>query len=310
MDPAHVAVVGSCNLDQVLVGRRFPDAGMTVSADDFFEEPGGKGLNQALAAARSGARVTFVGVVGEDDAGTSVREVLERSGVDTARLRRASGSTGRAFIFVDEHRDNRIVLLAGANGSLTGLAPEDREVIERADAVLLQLELPQSVAIEAAETARSAGVLVGLTAAPVQPLDPRLVSATSLLFVNELEAREIAGCADAEDAVERLLGRVPAVVVTRGARGSDYADRTGLRVHRDAADVTPVDTSAAGDVYAGVFTAARASGAGVEAAMGQATAAAAIVVQRRGTSGAIPTAQEVRELSDPARRPGPPRTAP
>lgn len=297
MTSAHIAVVGSCNLDQVLVGRRFPDAGMTVAADDFFEEPGGKGLNQALAAARMGAHVAFIGVVGDDDAGGSVREVLERSGVDTARLRRAGGRTGRAFIFVDEHRDNRIVLLAGANATMTGLGAEDREAIEGADAVLLQLELPQSVALEAAETARRAGVLVGLTPAPVQALDPRLLDATSILFANELEAQEIADCADAQQAVERLLDRVPAVVVTRGARGSDYADRTGLRVHRDALEVTPVDTSAAGDVYAGVFTAARASGAGVETSMDQATAAAAIVVQRRGTSNAIPTAREVLDVS-------------
>jgi ribokinase len=266
---------------------------MTVSADDFFEEPGGKGLNQALAAARLGSRVAFIGAVGADDAGTSIREVLEQSGVDTAQLRRTSGSTGRAFIFVDENHDNRIVLLAGANAEMTGLTGDDREVIEGADAVLLQLELPQSVAIEAAETACRAGVHVGLTAAPVQPLDPRLLEATSILFANELEALAIADCADAEDAVERLLRRVPAVIVTRGSRGSDYADRTGLRVHRQAAEVTPVDTSAAGDVYAGVFTAARARGAGVETAMEQATAAAAIVVQRRGTSNAIPTAQEV-----------------
>ena len=297
MTRAHIAVVGSCNLDQVLVGRRFPDAGMTVAADDFFEEPGGKGLNQALAAARMGAHVAFIGVVGGDDAGGSVREVLERSGVDTARLRRAGGRTGRAFIFVDEHRDNRIVLLAGANATMTGLEAEDREAIEGADAVLLQLELPQSVAVEAAETARRAGVLVGLTPAPVQALDARLLDATSILFANELEAQEIADCADAQDAVERLLDRVPAVVVTRGARGSDYADRTGLRIHRDALEVTPVDTSAAGDVYAGVFTAARASGAGVETSMDQATAAAAIVVQRRGTSNAIPTAREVLDVS-------------
>ena len=293
MTPAHVAVVGSCNLDQVLVGRRYPEAGMTVSADDFFEEPGGKGLNQALAAARIGARVSFVGAVGDDDAGSSVREVLRRSGVDTDRLRRTSGSTGRAFIFVDEQHDNRIVLLLGANGILTKLGLEDREVIEAADAVLLQLELPQSVVLEAAETARRAGVPVALTAAPVRPLDPRLLDATSLLFVNELEALEIAECAEPDEALTRLLELVPAVVVTRGGLGSDYADRTGLRTHRDAAVVTPIDTSAAGDTYAGVFVAARTGGADVETAMGQATAAAAIVVQRRGTSTAIPTAREV-----------------
>jgi ribokinase len=290
--PAHVAVVGSCNLDQVLVGRRYPRAGKTVSADGFFEEPGGKGPHQALAAARIGARVSFVGAVG-DDAGISVREVPRRSGVDTGRMRRTSGSTGRAFIFVDEQHDNRIVLLSGANGILTKLGREAREVIEAADAVLQQLELPQSVVLEAAETARRAGVPVALTAAPVRPLDPRLFDATSLLFVDELEALEIAECAEPDEAVTRLLGLVPAVVVTRGGLGSDYADRTALRTHRDAADVTPIDTSAAGDTYAGVFVAARTGGADVETAMGQATAAAAIVVQRRGTSTAIPTAREV-----------------
>ena len=289
----HVVVVGSCNLDQVLVGQEFPGPGMTVSADEVFEEPGGKGLNQALAAARMGARVSFIGATGDDGAAEPVRRVLMEAGIDTSRLRRAPGSTGRAFIFVDRQRDNRIVLVPGANGSVTRLDADDRELIASADALLLQLELPQSVAADAAAVAARAGVSVGLTPAPVQPLDPELLAATSIVFANQLEVLALTGRDDLDEAIDDLLEQVPALLLTRGALGSDYADRGGARVHRDALPVAPVDTTAAGDVYAGVYSVARAGGASIEEAMRRATAAAAIAVQRRGTSSAIPTAQEV-----------------
>jgi ribokinase len=187
---------------------------------------------------------------------------------------------------VDAAGENRIVLLGGANATVPSLTPADREAIAGSDGLLLQLELPQSVAVEAAEVAADAGALVALTPAPVQPLADRLLELTGLLFVNEHEAASIAGDRD-------LLDLVPAFVVTSGERGSDYADRTGLRLHRDAVRVEAVDTTAAGDVYAGVFLATYLAGFGVEAAMTRATVAASICVTRRGTSGAVPAAAEI-----------------
>lgn len=269
---------------------------MTVSATDFFETAGGKGLNQALAAARSGASVSFVGAVGEDDAGRLVRRVLADSAVDASRLREMDEPTGRAVIVVEPSGENRIVLLPGANATMTSLVDSDCSVVRNADALLLQLELPQSIVVEAAEAAHEAGVLVGLTAAPVQPIGRQLLESTSIIFVNEHELAVLG------PGVDSMLDLVPAVLVTRGESGSDYADRSGARLHVDALSVDVVDTTAAGDVYAGAFMWARCSGAPVEVAMAWATAAASLAVGRRGASSSIPTEEEISALGSTAFR--------
>jgi len=291
--PPRITVVGSANLDQVFTVDRAPGPGETVGSTAYAEEPGGKGLNQALAAARTGAAVRFVGAIGDDKAGRLVRRTLQDSGVDVSTLRTTSDPTGRALIVVDADRENRIVLLGGANHGVLSLSPDDRTAITSADAVLLQLELPLELVAEAAHVAAEAGVLVALTPAPVQPLPPALLADVSILFANEHETRALTDRADPEAAVAALLDLVPAVVVTRGADGSDYADRTGLRHHQPAAPVTAVDTTGAGDVYAGVFVTAYAAGSGVEAAMERAARAASIAVGRRGTSSAIPTTADL-----------------
>ncbi len=284
----RIVVVGSCNLDQVLVGERFPGPGETVGAESLTEEPGGKGLNQALAAARIGASVTFVGAVGDDRAGAAVRDVLSASGVDVRLLREVPGPTGRAFVLVESARgrENRIVIVPGANGAVVELDAAARDAVVGADALLLQLEVPMSLVVDAARTAAAAGVPVGLTPAPVRELPDELLAATSILFANEAES----------SLLESRMGLVPEVVVTRGARGSDYTHCDGTRLHCPAREVAVVDTTAAGDVYAGVFTAVRGRGADVATAMRHATAAASLAVQRTGTSGAIPTAAEVEAL--------------
>ncbi|MEO6511569.1 MAG: ribokinase [Nocardioides sp.] len=285
---ARIVVVGSCNLDEVILGPRFPGPGETVSADSLTEEPGGKGLNQALAAARMGADVTFVGAVGEDRAGAAVRDVLTAAGIDVRLLREVPGPTGRAFVVVERGHDheNRIIIVPGANGAVLELDPEAREAVVGADALLVQLEVPMSLVVDAAVTAATAGVVVGLTPAPVRELPDELLAATSILFANESEASLLDG----------RLSLVPEVVLTRGSRGSDYAHRDGTRLHCPAHEVPVVDTTAAGDVYAGVFTAVRCRGEDVATAMRLATAAASLAVQRPGTSGSIPTAAEVEAL--------------
>lgn len=293
MASASLVVVGSCNLDQVLTVVRAPGPGETVGSEGYVEEPGGKGLNQALAAARMGAAVRFVGAVGDDEAGRLVRRTLQDSGVDTGHLREVPGPTGRAVIVVDAERENRIVLLGGANTSVVSLDSAARAAVTAADGLLVQLELPLPVVVEAAQAAARAGVPVALTPAPVQPLADELLAATSVLFANEHEMVAITGERDLDTGLATLLDLVPAALVTRGAQGSDYVDRSGRRHHQQARTVEPVDTTAAGDVYAGVFMSAYCSGAGVEVAMARATTAASLAVGRRGTSGSIPTAPEV-----------------
>lgn len=288
-----IVVVGSCNLDEVLVGNEFPGPGVTMSADVLEEDAGGKGLNQAVAAARAGVPVTFVGAVGGDSAADVVRQVLVDAGVGVRLLRETAGPTGRAVIFVDQRHENRIVLVSGANASLDALTAQDRKEIAASAALLLQLEIPLPLVLDAAETAAAAGVPVALTPAPVRELPDRLLAATSILFANESEAHEITGTPDVDASLDGLLEHVPEAVVTRGERGSDYASRNGVRLHCAARRVEVLDTTAAGDVYAGVFMAARSRGLDVLDAMRHATAAASLAVQRRGTSSSIPVAAEV-----------------
>jgi ribokinase len=291
-----VVVVGSCNLDQVLRVQRFPGTGETVGAHDVRDEAGGKGLNQAVAVARMGTPVRMVAAVGDDPAAQTVLAALADAGVDAALVRRVPGPTGRAVVFLDDDHDNRIVVAPCANAELVDLDAGQRAAIEGAAALLLQLEVPLATVTAAAQLAAAAGVRVCLTPAPVQELPPALLDATSLLFANESEALRLAGTSDVDEAVERLLAQVPEVVVTRGARGSDYASRDGARLHVDARAVTVRDTTAAGDVYAGAFTASRCRGDDVRTAMVTATAAAALAVQRPGSSSAAPTRAEVAGL--------------
>jgi ribokinase len=190
------------------------------------------------------------------------------------------------FVEAGDRHENRIVIVPGANGAVFELDAAAREVVAGADALLLQLEVPMSLVVDAAETAAAAGVPVGLTPAPVRELPEHLLAATSIVFANEAEAAELGSALDG----------VPEVVITRGARGSDYAHLDGTRLHCPARKVEVLDTTAAGDVYAGVFTAVRCRGEDVETAMRYATAAAALAVQRPGTSGAVPDAAEVESL--------------
>lgn len=291
-----LVVVGSCNLDQVLRVHRFPTGGETVGAHSLHEEPGGKGLNQAVAAARMGAPVQLVATLGADPAAQTVLASLAGAGVDTSLVRQQPGPTGRAVVLVDDSHDNLIVVAPGANASLVDLDADQTAAIAGASAVLLQLEIPLGTVTRAAEIAAAAGVPVGLTPAPVQALPAALLAATSILFANEHEAVELARTPDVDRGLERLLELVPEVVVTRGGNGSDYASRDGARHHCAARSVPVLDTTGAGDVYAGVFTAARCRGLDVPTAMATATAAASIAVQRPGSSSAIPTRAEVEAL--------------
>lgn len=302
MSQPHVVVVGSCNLDHFLEVAQFPASGMTVAARASLDEPGGKGLNQALAAARMGAKVTFIGAVGRDDAGTRIRTLLTQEGIATALLRVAGTSSGSATVVVDDSRENRIVLVAGANASMLALTGDDEAAIRSADLLMVQLELPMAIVLAAAAVAHEAGVPVALTPAPVQPLPAGLLAHTALLLANQHEVRELTGESRSESAIQVLLDRLPAVLVTLGAGGSRYADRAGRSFTAPALKVHSVDTTGAGDVYAGTFVVERLLGEAVDVAMSRASAAAAIATTRRGTSSAIPRRREVLEHERSRRR--------
>jgi ribokinase len=240
----RVCVIGSVNMDIGFDVDTLPRPGETVLATTVRSTPGGKGANQAVAASRAGADVQFVGAVGQDAAASALREHLHANGVGTEGLVTLPGRSGNAAVIVDSHGENIIVVAPEANGRLTFDADAMRGLVADSDVVLLQLEIPVATATAAARAAHSAGVTVILNASPPggeQAELARLAEMTDVLVVNETEAAH-------------WVWPVPHRVVTLGARGAGY---TGDGA--DFAVATPVvdalDTSGAGDVFAGVLAA-------------------------------------------------------
>ncbi|MET7752910.1 ribokinase [Micromonospora sp. NPDC005367] len=303
---ARVVVVGSANLDLVVTAPQLPRPGETVLGEHFHTVPGGKGANQAVAAARAGAACDFVGAVGDDEFGTQLRASLVDSGVDVQGLRVVPGASGVALIAVDRAAENFIVVAPGANGALTDLTDEDRATIAAADVLLLQLEVPLPTVVRAAGLARAGGTTVVLNAAPAAALPAELLDLVDVLVVNEHEAAVVAGVISDEPAalLDALLERVPRVVLTLGARGAAYADRRGLRLEIPAPKIDAVDTTAAGDAFTGALAVswAERGGAvnpdGIAASLRWACAAGAACAQRPGASTALPERAAIDALYD------------
>ncbi|ARN23920.1 hypothetical protein A4W93_16440 [Piscinibacter gummiphilus] len=290
-------MLGSVNADLVLRCAALPLPGETVHGRDFRTLPGGKGANQAIAAARLGASVAFIGCVGDDDFGRTAQSVLAGEGIDTTHLHVVAGTaTGVAMILVDDAGQNSIALAAGANAALTtdhvdAAAP----LFAGAALFVCQLESPLDVVRHAIGRARAAGVPVLLNPAPAQALPAALLADVDVLVPNETEAALLAGSdLDAAAAAAHLRAMGPAtVLLTLGADGLQI-DADGL-VQRVPAPATGpvVDTTGAGDTFIGAFAAARVEGASVAAAAAFAQKAAALSVTRAGAVGGMPYRHEV-----------------
>ncbi|MFG3493598.1 ribokinase [Streptomyces sp. NPDC047928] len=289
----RIVVLGSTNMDLVAYVNRAPRLGETVTGREFRTVPGGKGANQAMAAARAGAPVAMIGAVGSDEFGTRLRAGLDGSGIDTALLRTVDGPSGTAHIVVDDHGGNAIVVIPGANAAVTSLSAGDETLIASARSLLLQLELPLPVVIAGAETARRHGVRTVLTPAPAQDLPHELLAATDLIVPNEHEAAALTGVADPVAAAEELLRDVPEVVITLGAAGSLYASRDTAPLTVPARRVRAVDTTAAGDTFVGALAVALGEGKPMPDALAWASSAAALSVQRPGASSSMPLRTEI-----------------
>ena len=287
-----IAVLGSANMDLVVTVDRAPGRGETVTGRTYDTVPGGKGANQALAAARAGGDVAFLGAVGDDDFGRRITALLAGDGVDVSGLVVSDQPTGTAHITVDGDGDNLIVVVPGANGTVTALTDAHRAVLDAADVVLLQLELPLALVTEAAAYARSRGVRVVLTPAPAVPLPPSLLAAVDILVPNEHEAALLAGVDDPVAAARSLVARGGDVVVTLGSRGA-LRVREGTETAVPAFPVDAVDTTAAGDTFAGVLAVGLASGLDWPGALRRASAAAALSVQRPGASSSMPDRAQI-----------------
>ncbi|AJP01570.1 ribokinase [Streptomyces cyaneogriseus subsp. noncyanogenus] len=288
-----IVVLGSTNMDLVAYVEKAPQRGETVTGREFRTIPGGKGANQAIAAARAGGAVSMIGAVGNDAFGSRLRSCLETSGVDTGHLRTTEGPSGTAHIVVDDEGGNAIVVVPGANGTVDHLLPGDESLIASAGSLLLQLEIPLAAVVAGARAARAHGVRTILTPAPARPLPPDLLDATDLLLPNEHEAAALTGLTDPRQAATALLERVPEVVVTLGAAGSLYAARGAEPLTVPAPRVTAVDSTGAGDTFAGALAVALGEGRPVRAALEWAAAAASLSVQRPGASASMPHRSEI-----------------
>lgn len=289
----RIAVLGSANMDLVVTVDRAPARGETVTGRAFHTVPGGKGANQALAAARAGGDVVFLGAVGDDQYGEQIRALLAGDQVDIAALRTVSEPTGTAHIVVDGRGGNSIVVIPGANGTITELTDGDRSAITSAEILLLQLELPLQVVTEAAVFARAAGIRTILTPAPAIPLPSELLAAVDLLVPNEHEVSVLAGVDDPRLAARKLAVGHTDVLVTLGARGAIYLGADGSEIAVPAFSVTAVDTTAAGDSFVGAFAVAHVEHRSIRARLRWASGAAALTVQGFGASVSMPSRTEI-----------------
>ncbi|MFL6686904.1 ribokinase [Paraburkholderia graminis] len=298
---SRVAVVGSLNMDLVARAPRLPHPGETLAGRTFAQVAGGKGGNQAVAAARLGAQVSMLGCVGADANGAQLRAGLEAEGIDCAALETGREATGVALIVVDDASQNAIVIVAGSNGEVTPETIARHEaVLAAADVVICQLETPLDTVHAALAAARRLGKTVILNPAPATgPLPAEWLPLIDYLIPNELEAATLTGLpvgspeeAATAAAVLRAAG-ARNVLVTLGPRGVQAALEGAAPVLYDAPKVEAVDTTAAGDTFIGGFAAQLAEGADVDAAIRFAQRAAALSVTRAGAQPSIPTRAEL-----------------
>ena len=290
-----VVVLGSANLDIVVPVPHHPVTGETVMGGDHALVPGGKGANQAVAASRLGATVSFVGRVGPDDAGVTLRESLETAGVDTGLLRvDPDAPSGIALIGVDAAGDNAIVVSPGANGRV---GPEDvvdaATVVRDAAVLLLQLEVPMEAVTAAARLATGRVIL---NPAPAAPLPGDLLELVDVLVPNAIELAQLVG-AEPADEVDEIAAQarslpVDTVVVTRGADGALLVTPYDHLVV-PAPTIHPVDTTGAGDSFCGALAEALARGVELSVAVERAVHAGAVTATRPGAQPAMPTTSDI-----------------
>ena len=305
MNRARIVVVGSSNTDMVVKAERIPVPGETVTGGQFVMAAGGKGANQAVAAARLGAEVTFVAKIGRDMFGDQAIDGYQKEGIVTDLiLRDPQRHTGVALIMVDRHGENLIAVASGANHALT---PQDveraAERIRAADAVMLQLETPMDTVQFTAQLAADAGVPVILDPAPAAPLDGSLLERVTYLTPNESEAERLTGIpvqdeASAREAAAKLLqSGARHVIVTLGSQGALSAGPDGATLI-PGYQVEARDSTAAGDAFNGGLAAALAKGLSLQEAVRRANLVGALSVTRMGAQPSLPTEEELRRFAE------------
>ncbi len=307
MTTPRILVVGSFVMDLICSAPRFPQSGETIIGTDFRTAPGGKGANQAVQAARLGAKVSMIGKIGNDDFGTRIKETMMESGVDVSGVRVSATrptAIGNIQLEVTEKGTaNRILVIPGANMDITEEDLGDlAATIDQYDIVILQLEIPMAINIAVAKMAHAKGVPVMLNSAPSAPLPDELLACLTYLSPNEHEAADLTGIpvtdeASAKKAIDFLLNKgVENVLITMGSKGAAFADRTQF-ITSPCVDYGPVvDPTAAGDSFVGAFCTAICSGDTPEQAMLFANHVGGITVSRMGAMPSLPTRKEVLDF--------------
>ncbi|MBX0299509.1 ribokinase [Cryobacterium sp. 1639] len=307
--PHRIVVLGSANMDLVVTQPRLPKPGETMFGTGFSTVPGGKGLNQAVAAARQGGVVEFIGAVGSDGYGRELRDLVSGEGIGAEGLAETSEPTGTAHISVLDSGENSIVVVSGANNTVTALTAAQEARIRESSFLVMQCELPVA-ALEAGITvARESGVFAVLTPAPVMPLPAGFLASVDLVVPNQIEAAELTGESDPARAAEVLSAGGTWAIVTLGAEGCIVAHDGAVLGLAPARPVTAVDTTAAGDTFVGALVArlaARSAPGAVSAAgltdermidaVRWATVASSISVTRAGATSSMPTLAEVAAI--------------
>lgn len=295
-----ITVIGSLNMDLVVRTARFPRAGETLAGSDFHIIPGGKGANQAVAAARAGAAVRMVGSIGTDAFGPLMLDSLMAAGVEVSGIARLpETATGTATIIVEDGGQNRIIVVPGANGLMTPeFIQRQWPAIQQSELILLQHEIPLPTVHAVIEMAYDAGIRVLLNPAPFYPIRPDILAKVDTLIVNEVEVQALAGLAvtdsqTAGSAAAALTDRgVRTVIITLGATGA-LLRTADAEFFQPAFQVEVVDTTAAGDTFAGSYAACILAGSQPQEALNFAGAASALAVTRLGAQTSIPAKDEV-----------------
>ena len=279
-----VVVVGSCNLDLVSTTSHLPTAGETLVSLDYAEHAGGKGLNQAVACARMGARTAFIGCVGNDSAGSMLRETLELEGIDTSQLITVDAPTGRAFITVDSKGENTIVIVSGANSYVVATS----FTLPSASVVLAQLEIPLTTVIHVFTQARLSDAITVLNPAPAAQLSDSLLAMCDFVVPNETESEALGGTA------QLLHAGAITVITTLGARGAEITDANST-VSIAPTQVRTIDTVGAGDAFVGALCAELSRGQEIQLAAQTASIAGALATTIRGAVPSLPTRDAVTQ---------------
>ena len=299
---AAVVVVGSANVDLVVRAPRHPVPGETLLGTGFATHAGGKGANQAVAAARAGARTVLIGRMGHDGGADVLRSALTAAGVDISAVGTCRHDpTGTAVITVADSGENTIVVVPGANALLRTEHVDDAigaGLFDDVRVVIAQLEVSLDVVRHGFAIAKRRGAITMLNAAPMTELSPELLAVTDVLVVNETELEQLTGSSSAsfDDARWSTLGAVSSVVLTLGGDGAVVLRRSHASVTTPGHRVEVVDTTAAGDTFCGFLAASLADGEALDAGVIRANAAAALACTKAGAQPSIPTADEVRGL--------------